>query len=121
LVYTGFRLRFQPVGPEGLQAGGLTGRRAYRPEGLQAGGLTGRRAYRPEGRAYSSERGLIMVIMFTSSARVSGIRRCQVSGVRKQYEVIANFVDVEGIGENIGANDSSRKAAQAAIPKIGFI
>jgi hypothetical protein len=44
-----------------------------------------------------------------------------VSGVRKQFEVIANFVDVEGIGENIGANDSRRKAAQAAIPKIGFI
>jgi hypothetical protein len=68
--------------------------------------------------------GLIMVIMFTSSAQVSGIRRCSAeggSGVRKQYEVIANFVDVEGIGENIGANDSSRKAAQAAIPKIGFI
>jgi hypothetical protein len=43
------------------------------------------------------------------------------SGFRKQLEVIANFVDVEGIGENIGANDSRRKAAQAAIPKIGFI
>jgi hypothetical protein len=40
-----------------------------------------------------------------------------VSGFRKQFEVIANFVDVEGIG----ANDSRRKAAQAAIPKIGFI
>jgi hypothetical protein len=43
------------------------------------------------------------------------------SGVRKQLEVIANFVAIEGIGENIGANDSRRKAAQAAIPKIGFI
>ena len=43
------------------------------------------------------------------------------SGVGKQLEVIAYFVDVEGIGENIGANDSRRKAAQAAIPKIGFI
>ena len=52
---------------------------------------------------------------------MSGIRRCQVSGVRKQFEVIATFVDVEGISENIGANDSRRKAAQAAIPKIGFI
>jgi hypothetical protein len=45
----------------------------------------------------------------------------QVSGVRKQFEEIANFVDVEGVGENIGANDSRRKAAQAAVPKIGFI
>jgi hypothetical protein len=44
-----------------------------------------------------------------------------VSGFRKQCEVIANFVDVEGIGENIGANDSRREAAQAATPKIGFI
>jgi hypothetical protein len=44
-----------------------------------------------------------------------------VSGFRKQYEVIANCADFEGIGENIGANDSRRKAAQAAIPKIGFI
>jgi hypothetical protein len=44
-----------------------------------------------------------------------------VSGVRKQYEVIANCVDLERIGENIGVNDSRRKAAQAAIPKIGFI
>ncbi len=43
------------------------------------------------------------------------------SGFRKKFEVIANFVDVEGIGENIGANDSRRKAAQAAIHKIGFI
>jgi len=46
---------------------------------------------------------------------------CQVSGVRKQFEVIANFVDVDGLGENIGAKDSRRKAARAAIPKIGFI
>ena len=52
---------------------------------------------------------------------MSGVRHKKVSGVRKQYEVIANCVDVEGIGENIGANDSRRKAAQAAIPKIGFI
>jgi hypothetical protein len=44
-----------------------------------------------------------------------------VSGFRKQFEVIANFVDVEGTGENIGENDSIRKAAQAAIPKICFI
>jgi hypothetical protein len=44
-----------------------------------------------------------------------------VSGFRKQYEVIANCVDVEGNCENIGANDSRRKAAKAAIPKIGFI
>jgi hypothetical protein len=44
-----------------------------------------------------------------------------VSGFRKQYEVIANFVAIEGIGENIGVNDSRRKAAQAAIAKIGFI
>jgi hypothetical protein len=44
-----------------------------------------------------------------------------VSGFRKQYEVIANCEDVEGIGENIGGNDSRRKAAQAVIPKIGFI
>ena len=51
---------------------------------------------------------------------VSGVR-FQVSGFRKQYEVIANCVDVKGIGENIGANDSRRKAAQAAIPKLGFI
>jgi hypothetical protein len=65
--------------------------------------------------------GVMLVSSFASSVRVSGIRRCQVSGVRKQLEVIANFVDVEGIGENIGANDSRRKAAQAAIPKIGFI
>jgi hypothetical protein len=51
---------------------------------------------------------------------VSGIRRCSAeggSGVRKQLEVIANFVAIEGIGENIGANDSRRKAAQVAIPK----
>jgi len=61
------------------------------------------------------------MITFTRSVQVSGIRRCQVSGFRKQYEVIANCVDVEGIGENIGANDSRSKAAQAAIPKIGFI
>jgi hypothetical protein len=56
--------------------------------------------------------------------QVSGIRRCSAeggSGVRKQFEVIANFVDVEGIGENIGAHDSRRKAAQAAIQKIGFL
>jgi len=53
--------------------------------------------------------------------QVSGKRRFQVSGFRKRFEVIANFVDVEGIGENIGANDSRRKAAQAAVPKIGFI
>jgi hypothetical protein len=53
--------------------------------------------------------------------QVSGIRRCQVSGFRKQFEEIANFVDVEGVGENIGANDSRRKAAQAAVPKTGFI
>jgi len=53
--------------------------------------------------------------------QVSGVRQKKVSGFRKQYEVIANWVDVEGIGENIGANDSRRKAAQAAIPKIGFI
>jgi hypothetical protein len=53
--------------------------------------------------------------------QVSGVRHKKVSGVRKQYEVIANFVDVEGIGENIGAIDSRRKLAQAAIPKIGFI
>ena len=65
--------------------------------------------------------GVIWMITSASSVQVSGIRRCQVSGVRKQFEVIANFVDVEGIGENIGANDSRRKAAQAAIPKIGFI
>jgi hypothetical protein len=44
-----------------------------------------------------------------------------VSGFRKQYEVIASRVVVERIGENIGANDSRRKAAQAVIPKIGFI
>jgi hypothetical protein len=44
-----------------------------------------------------------------------------VSGFRKQFEVKANFVDVEGIGGNIGANDSRTKAAQAVIPKIGFI
>jgi len=50
----------------------------------------------------------------------SGVR-FQVSGFRKQYEVIANCVDVEGIRESIGANDSRRKAAQAVIPKIGFI
>ena len=56
---------------------------------------------------------MIWVITFTSSV--------QVSGFRKQYEVIANCVDVEGIGENIGANDSRRKAAQAAILKIDFI
>jgi hypothetical protein len=43
------------------------------------------------------------------------------SGFRKQFEVIANFVDVEGIGENIGVNDSRRKAAQTAISKVGFI
>jgi hypothetical protein len=57
--------------------------------------------------------GVIWVISFASSV--------QVSGFRKQYEVITNCVDVDGIGENIGANDSRRKAAQAAIPKIGFI
>jgi hypothetical protein len=66
----------------------------------------------------------MLVSTFASSVQASGIRRCSAeggSGVRKQLEVIANFVDVEGIGENIGANDSRRKAAQAAIPKIGFI
>jgi hypothetical protein len=52
----------------------------------------------------------------------SGVRHKKVSGFRKQYEVIiANCVDVEGIGEITGANDSRRKKAQAAIPKIGFI
>jgi hypothetical protein len=51
----------------------------------------------------------------------SAVYRFQVSGFRKQYEVIANCADFEGIGENIGANDSRRKAAQAAIAKIGFI
>jgi hypothetical protein len=58
---------------------------------------------------------------FTSSVQVSGVRHKKVSGFRKQFEVIANFVAVEGVGENIGANDSRRKAAQAAVPKIGFI
>jgi hypothetical protein len=53
--------------------------------------------------------------------QVSGFRQKKVSGVRKRFEVIANFVDVEGIGENIGANHSRRKAAQAAVPKIGFL
>ena len=48
--------------------------------------------------------------------QVSGIRRCQVSGFRKQFEVIANFVDVEGIGENIGENDS-RKSSTGSYPK----
>ena len=38
--------------------------------------LPARRAYRPEGRAYSSERGVIWVITFTSSVQVSGVR-CQ--------------------------------------------
>ena len=38
--------------------------------------LPARRAYRPEGRAYSSERGVIWVITFTSSVKVSGVR-CQ--------------------------------------------
>jgi hypothetical protein len=47
--------------------------------------------------------------------------KISVSGFRKQYEVIANCVDCEGFGENIGSNDSRRKAAQPAIPKIGFI
>jgi hypothetical protein len=62
-----------------------------------------------------------MVSTFASSVQVSDVRHKKVSGVRKQYEVIANCVDLEGIGENIGVNDSRRKAAQAAISKIGFI
>jgi hypothetical protein len=76
-----------------------------------------------EGPALVHPAVVILVITFASSVQVSGIRRCQVSGVRcqEQFEVIANFVDIEGIGENIGANDSRRKAAQAAVPKIGFI
>jgi len=64
---------------------------------------------------------VIWVITFASSVQVSGVRHKKVSGFRKQFEVIATFVHVEGIIENIAANDSRRKAAQAAIPKIGFI
>jgi hypothetical protein len=67
----------------------------------------------PKGPVLVHTAGVIWVITFASSV--------QVSGVRKQFEVEANFVDVEGIGENIGANDSRRKAAQAAIPKTGFL
>jgi hypothetical protein len=51
----------------------------------------------------------------------TSVRHKKVSGFRKQFEVIANFVDVEGVGENTGESNSRRKAAQAVVPKMGFI
>jgi len=51
--------------------------RAYRPEGRPE-------PYGSESRAYSSERGVILVSTFASSVQVSGVRHKKVSGFRCQ-------------------------------------